>query len=285
VVKSSSEALIREQVVANESGTDHHAAFETHRTHVTRLLSERAGDGGGRLCLLGAGNANDVDLEVLLERYREVHLVDIDPAALDRAESRAPEGRAKGLTLHAPVDVSGVLDRLERWGRLELTPEELIAHPETTSRALAARLGAPFDVVASLCLLTQIQRAPVALLGDSHPLFQAVRHTLTVTHLRTLHGLLTPNGRGLLVTDVSADSIHELPDGMENDEWVPLVDELVAEGKVFQVAQPELLRAITRDDPVLVSRRVLSPPVDAWIWQNGPSQRFLVYAAELSPRG
>jgi hypothetical protein len=189
VVKTPVAQLIREQAEANESGTAHRASFRSHREKLTALIAARAGDGGRRLCVLGAGNCNDVDLGVLLERYREVHLVDLDAAALDRAVE-AIQGETKDRVFrHAPIDVSGVLDKLERWARLEITPAELMGHADQTSRALVSRLGAPFDVVVSACLLTQIQRAPVAVLGDSHRLFEAVRHTLSVTHLRVLHAL------------------------------------------------------------------------------------------------
>jgi hypothetical protein len=36
---------------------------------------------GARLCVLGAGNGNDFDLESLLAAHREVHLVDLDADA------------------------------------------------------------------------------------------------------------------------------------------------------------------------------------------------------------
>ena len=42
--------------------------------------------------MLGAGNANDLDLEQLARRFDEVHLVDIDAAALARATGRQTPG-------------------------------------------------------------------------------------------------------------------------------------------------------------------------------------------------
>ena len=54
-----------------------------------RRTAERA-----RLCILGAGNTNDLDLAALLSTHREVHLVDIDSESLvqrrDTAGSREP---------------------------------------------------------------------------------------------------------------------------------------------------------------------------------------------------
>jgi hypothetical protein len=276
--------VIDEQVAANDGGAALRESFEGHRRKVTALLLERARSPEARLCLLGAGNANDVDLEALLGSYAEVHLVDLDPGALERARASVPSTLATRVVTHAPVDVSGVLDKLERWGAMRLTPEELMAHPEVTAKAVLTATGGPFDVVASTCLLTQIQRAPVAVLGDAHRLFQAVRHTLTVTHQRVLHALTRPGGTALFVTDVSADALTSLPEDDASTNFVPLVSLLVQEGNVFQVAQPDLIRAINKDDPVLSKDIVVSPVLDAWFWHNGPKDRFLVYALDLARR-
>jgi hypothetical protein len=276
--------IIDEQVRANESGSALRQSFEGHRRKVTALLLERARSPEARLCLLGAGNANDVDLEALLGSYAEVHLVDLDPGALERAKRSVPSTLAPKVVTHAPVDVSGVLDKLERWGAMRLTPEELMGHPEATAKAVLAATGGPYDVVASTCLLTQIQRAPVAVLGDAHRLFGAVRHTLSVTHQRVLHALTRPGGTALFVTDVSADALTSLPEDDASANLIPLVSLLVQEGNVIQVAQPDLIRAINEDDPVLSRDVVVSPVLDAWFWQNGPGVRFFVYALDLTRR-
>ena len=58
----------------NAESFDQWAGFADHRRRVSGLLAT----GPGRLCVLGAGNANDLDLATLLEVHREVHLVDLD---------------------------------------------------------------------------------------------------------------------------------------------------------------------------------------------------------------
>jgi hypothetical protein len=157
-----------------------------------------------------------------------------------------------------------------------------MGHPQATAKTLLQATGGPFDVVASTCILTQIQLAPVTVLGDAHRLFEAVRHTLTVTHLRVLHALTRPGGKALFVTDVSADRITSLPEDDDVTNFVPLVSLLVLERNVFQVAQPELIRAAVKDDPLLSRELTASQVLDAWFWLNGPKNRFLVYALELS---
>src|SRR5262245_25844709 len=114
---------IAEQVAANQSGLGHEASFAEHRARLTRELLERAPAGGvGRLCLLGAGNANDVDLGALASAFAEVHLVDIDAASVARARARVPGPAQERLLLHAPVDASGLFADIERWARARLPP-------------------------------------------------------------------------------------------------------------------------------------------------------------------
>src|SRR5688572_5276182 len=106
--------LIDEQRKANESTRSLSESYREHRDQTTRLALESAKpDVAGTLCVLGAGNCLDLDLPRLAERFAKVHLVDVDRGALEGALSRqTPEVQAR-LVLHAPVDLSGLLDKLE----------------------------------------------------------------------------------------------------------------------------------------------------------------------------
>jgi hypothetical protein len=275
--------VLHEQLSANQSSAELGASFASHRARLTELCVRHARP-DARLCVLGAGNANDLELDVLGERFREVHLVDLDASALERGIARQSEATRARLVAHAPVDVSGMLDRIERWAALRVTPEELTAHPQQVAAALAARLGGPFEVVVSACLLTPVQLGVVTVLGDRHPLFEAVRYTVTIAHLRVLAGLAAPGGCVLLATDVSSNDIAPAILAASEAELPALVPRLVAEQRVFQVAQPELLREMTRDDPVLARELEWLPLADAWRWQNGATRTFLVYALEGKKR-
>jgi hypothetical protein len=270
------EEQFEEQRASNASGLPHFDAFRGHRENLTSLLGE-----GERLCVLGAGNAYDLELEQLLTRFAEVHLVDIDAEALARARMRVPEGPRARLFAHAPVDLSGMFHDIERWGRMQVTPQELMAAPAAGAKRIAAALPGRFDVVASTCLLTQLQLSLLQLLGDRHQLFVALREFLTLTHLRTLAALTKPAGRALLVTDLCESSVF--PPGRPRDEadLGPLMQELVAAGHVIHSSHPELIQLTLADDPVLVRSfggAVASVP---WLWQNGPERRFLVYGLTL----
>ena len=275
---------IHEQQLANQSARPHSALYGNHRQHLTRELLRAASDSAGSLCILGAGNCNDVDLGLLVQHYREVHLVDLDAVALQRATDRLPESERARLHCHAPVDLSGMLANLERWGRFQLTPEELMGHPDTAAQALTQELGGPFDVVASACVLTQMQLAVLRALGEKHRLFEAIRHTLSVTHLRTLASLSRPGGRAVFASDLVASDHVALPPDISDADLEALFHAVVQNGNAMYVAHPGVLATILRDDPVLARDLDANPIREIWLWQQGPARTFLVYAQHFARR-
>jgi hypothetical protein len=271
-----------DQRASNQSGLPHFEDFRGHREQLSALILQTASaERAGRLCVLGAGNAYDLDLDQLVARFDEVHLVDIDAQAVGRARARvAAEARAR-LFVHAPVDLSGMFHDLERWRRMEVTAQELMVAPARGAKQIAAALPGPFDIVVSSCLLTQLQLSLLQLLGDQHQLFVALRELLTLTHLRTLAALTGPSGQALLVTDLCDDSAF--PAGRPSDaaDLAPLMNELVQAGRVIYSAHPEVFRICLQDDPVLLRTFAPAQLSRPWLWQNGPVLRFLVYALIL----
>ncbi len=274
------------QQLANLSALPHFESFAEHRRHLTRLVLAAAPPHSPRtLCVLGAGNCFDLDLEALTRCYERVHLVDIDVGALERANVRQDPATRARLVLHAPLDLSGFLDRIDRWARLEVTPEELMGHPAASAARLSEQLGGPFDVVLSACMLSQMQLSVLSVLGERHRLFDALRWTLDLTHFRTLAALTRPAGCALFATDVSTEQFHPLAALAPDVDYKALVQELSRTGAVFDFADPQRLTRLFSDDPVL---RSAFPPFevkDAWLWSNGPETKFLVYASELARVG
>lgn len=275
----------RDQVLANLSGLPHYAAFAEHRQRSTALALEAAsGRTNPSLCVLGAGNCFDLDLDVLAERYATIHLVDLDAQALQATRERHVEATRARLVSHAPLDLSGLLDRIDRWARFELTPAELMAHGEATARQLGALLPGPFDVVLSSCVLSQMHLSVLNVLGELHPFFQAVRLVLSLTHLRTLAQLTRPGGSALLATDVSSYALHPLDQCSPGADCRALLNELSSAGKVFAFAEPSAIAAQLHDDPTLQLAFGELDLRDAWVWNNGPHMQLLVYAIALPRR-
>jgi hypothetical protein len=273
---------IADQVDSNRSGIGHEAQFAGHRANLTREIRARApAGGGGRLCLLGAGNANDVDLEDLAAHYREIHLVDVDAEALGRASARTTAARRRQLVLHAPVDVSGIFDKLERWAVTPPDAPTLAGAVTTAVDEVGKTLPGPFDVVVSCCILTQLQLVLLNVVGDQNPRFDDLRAALNRIQVRSLAGLLAPEGVGLLVTDLTPNNLFPLDDLTPDTDLAALMGHLIGAGSIIYAAHPGLLSAEIRRDPELRQHFAVHFPVGPWIWHNGPAHTFLVYGLEI----
>jgi hypothetical protein len=278
-------AALARQAHSNRSVAGHEGHFAAHRARLTHEIASRAPAGGsGRLCLLGAGNANDVDLAALLGSFREVHLVDIDSEAVGVAVGRLTADERPRVKPHAPVDVSGIFGHLEGWSRTPPTTAEIARLVEAAPAEVAAALPGPFDVVVSCCLLTQLQLVLLEIVGDRSPRFDELRTAMSTIHVRALLALLAPRGVALLVTDLTASETYPF-DALASDvNLTSLMGDLLAAGNVIHAAHPGRLSAVVRRDPTLASRYDLKLPIGPWLWHNGPDQTYLVYAIEITPR-
>jgi SAM-dependent methyltransferase len=276
---------VAEQVASNRSAAGQESWFRGHRVRLTREIESRApGDGRGRLCLLGIGNGNDVDLAAVAGKFAEVHLVDLDPEAVARALARLPGNVRDKFVVHAPVDLSGVFDRLEGWTH---SPPDTVTIARESAEAVARVVGAlpgPFDVVVSCCLLTQLQLVLLQVVGDQHPRFDALRAAISRIHVHSLARLLRPGGVALLVTDLVTNQTYPL-DGLQDDaDLTALMTDLLHVGNIIQAAHPGRLSAEIRRNPELKAAFSTRFPVGPWLWHNRPEHTFLVYGLEISAR-
>jgi hypothetical protein len=188
------------------------------------------------------------------------------------------------LFCHEPIDLSGLVDRLDRWKEMQVTPEEVMNHPAETSRKITESLPAPFDVVLSACVLTQLQLFALDVLTPTHRLFEAVRQVLNLAHLRTLARLIAPGGKAILATDFISSKTYPLRELEPGSDLAKLMSELLAANNAIYAANPELLMWMGREDPMLSRAVEISSPKDIWLWNNGPELVFLVYAMEMRRR-
>jgi hypothetical protein len=257
------------------------ALYAAHRDKFTQAVLSVAPASAGRLCVLGAGKCNDLDLARLSQTYRELHLVDLDPAALANAVSREePEVRNR-LQPHAPVDLSLLSPkRASKWQRRAPTADELDAAAESTLQGLLTRLPGPFDVVVSACVLTQLGFALNQAFREPHPLLSPLRLAIVHTHLRTLVKLTAPNGTSLFVSDLASSPNYPALATLPADaELRDVMRDIVTARAFYQVARPDLvsdlLSEVAEREPV---------PLSPWLW-TGPQQRtYLVYGFVLPSR-
>jgi hypothetical protein len=170
---------------------------------------------------------------------------------------------------------------LERFGRMQVTPQELAGAPAAGARRIASALPGPFDVVLSSCLLTQLQLTLLGVLGDQHRLFIALRELLSLTHLRTLAALTKPGGHAVLVTDLCEAAAFPKGRPRDDADLAALMAELVALGHVIHSSHPAQIAQTLASDPVLSRAFAPAEPSEPWLWQNGPERRFLVYGLKL----
>lgn len=253
--------------------------YAGHRRQVTDAIVKSAGGSAGRLCLLGAGHCNDVDLERLLLTFSEIHLVDIDKTALVQAVAKQPAAVRGRLFVHGPLDLSGLSEkRLKKWQRSPPSLEEIESVSVSTLDALAARLPGPFDVVASTCVLTQMSFDLRATLGDAHPMLGPLRLSLMVTHLSTIFELTAVGGTPLFVTDLVSSNFYPLDDLPKERSLIDVMSDIVETGAYYFAANPNLIRDLLRQDELFCDRVTEPELLDPWLWEGPLDRTYLVYA-------
>ena len=261
--------LSAEQVRRNASACDRWTAFAGHRTQIAaRLLSSAP---TGKLCVLGAGNCNDLDLPALGRAFAELHLVDIDAAALARGVARQGAAAAGAVRLHGGVDITGCWESWADWAcRRPPTEAEFAA---ALARALSApppELGGPFDVAASTCLASQLIEGVVLALGERHPRLMELILAVRTAHVRLLSRLLSPGGVGWLFVDfVSSQTLPELLAAAEPD-WRELAPRLASQGNFFHGLNPFALLQLFQCDPLLGENTAGAEIAGFWRWNQTP---------------
>jgi hypothetical protein len=257
--------------------------YEGHRRHVTGEILSASACSGGRLCILGAGNCNDVDLERMAAAFSEIHLVDIDSTALARAAARQPPSVRSRLRRHAPVDLSGLNKRLKKWKSAPPTPGGLEATAASALRSVVGALPGPFDVVVSACVLTQMSFKLLEELGDGHAMLGPIRLSLMATHLGTLVDLTAVGGASLLVCDLVSSTSHPMEEITDKSDLPQVMREVVASGAFYHAANPALIHDL------LVERhheRIAEPELcEPWLWNGSHGRTYLVYAMRIFRRG
>jgi hypothetical protein len=265
--------LTETQLSFNRSSRDCWELFHEHRRRTTELLSA----GAGRLCVLGAGNGNDLDLPALRRHYDAIHLVDLDAEALRHGLAAQPV--ADGVTAHGGIDATGVLDALPAWsGRTPISEDDLLLCRDRPREQVAPRLPGPFDVVASTCLLSQLVHAVVHSVGERHPRFLDVVKAVRLGHLYLMTALLAPGGTGLLISDVvSSDTVPPLA-SIPEDVFAEELTRIIDAHNHFHGVNPFVVEPLFRSDPVLARQtadvRLLRP----WRWRLTEWRTYAVWA-------
>ncbi len=177
----------------------------THRQMILQLLpGDSAAGRSGTLCVLGAGQCHDLNLESLLGRFHEVHLVDWSQQDLDSGVELQKQFSSARVRRLGGRDITGVRELLDSLAG-QPNSELLEQISETARRPALAGLG-QFDVVLSADVLPELLARAVAAVGDDDSNRAALVNLLTRQHLETVLESTLPGGQAVLVTGVT-DSI------------------------------------------------------------------------------
>ena len=259
--------LIQEQARRNTEADSAWALYAPHRARVTQLLLDALSSMGERLCLLGAGNLNDLDLAALSTAFREIVLVDVDAAALRRGLSRQGLAEDARFRVMAPTDVSGVFAELAAMKNDRQVGDEAI---DGCLRTLAQSHGlvehGRYDVVASVGLLTQLIDGVNRSVGESHPRSWELVAAVRMQHLRLMLELTASGGTAVLVTEVvSSDSCPELL-SVNEENLAKLVRHEVAARNFFTGTNPAALQQLLRTEVKLAEQLANVRFTEPWLW-------------------
>jgi hypothetical protein len=249
----------------------HYRAFTSHRKRVTEIVCARAA--GPSLCVLGAGNAWDLDLGQLLACFEAVHLVDVDCESLERAQARVPRELRDRLVLHGDVDLTGLLDRLDELESVD--PAQMAEVAVATTKRLVERIGSGFDTALSTCVLSQLVLPFQRCWARSASEWGILEAALTALHLSTLSALTRPGGSGVLVFDVLSSQYEPGLAAFAGESTEALVS-FVARSSAPLQPRPDVLLEQLRAPNLTGSfaRPALTTP---WLWQLDDELQ-LVYA-------
>jgi hypothetical protein len=268
--------LGRRQVAINATSRNQWEAFAEHRRCLTAALGREVLGRESRLCVLGAGNANDLDLTALLSVHREVHLVDIDSGALSSGAQRQGVAKRPRLRLHGGVDVTATLGFMSDWTpNSELGPADFEAMAAWPASRTAVVLPGGFDRVASTCMLSQILETAAHSLGTDHRQLADARAALLTGHLRLLARLAAPGGEGVLVAEVtSSEMLAELP-ALATEALAALLAELGRNGNHYRGVHPRQLLSALRSDTSLRPLIARAGPLVPWRWRLHDTTYFV----------
>jgi hypothetical protein len=277
--------LAQTQAKYNRSTRDHWDHFAAHRRRVTELLAPTddalSVGRSGRLCVLGAGNCNDLELPRLLEHFARVTLVDIDPAAIAAAVERQGVASDPRIELRGGVDLTALAGVLAGWPVSPPDDTQIDAALRQSHVADLPDVGGPFDVILSPCILSQICLFVEDTLGKGHPRRLDLRRAIRRRHVRQMVEWLRPGGAGLLITDLVTTYdlgalVHSHRDRLDE-----LLTRMVGQSRHFPGLDPVSIRAALTEEPLLAGMVGGVSTLPPWLWTLGPSKAFLVYAVRF----
>lgn len=243
-----------------------------HREKLTGLLAGFSDSQSRSLCILGAGNCNDLDLKQLAQVFSEIHLVDLDESALAHAVESQGLSTEYPLFLHN-YDLTGVGPQLAAWNADSSDADAALAKIlQNLSEPAELKLSETYDVVCSTCILSQLIALGVKSVGDEHPRFEELMVAIRAQHFQTMINLIGESGTGLLVSDfVSSTSAPDLPQ-IPDEQFLPYLSQLLINRNFFHGVNPGVLLSLLVGKTPLASQVRDVEMLPPWRWNLGARQ-------------
>ena len=282
--------ILKQATQSNDNTASLWETFQPHRTRVTNLLQQLhrrvflpddvspPWAPHGTLCLLGAGNSNDVDLRKLLRLFATIELVDIDRSALSRSIARLHPAEQERMVIHGGVNLLGLSGgaAFVVEGRNGVCSTSTISEFERGDVAASLRslFGRRCDVVGATALFAmlvqQVQRH--LNIPDSMPLEQRAREhgwdevlkALSRSYLRGLAAAVRPGGAVAHVSTLVYKS-GVLPNATYTEEQ--MWEEHVSRGDFFPETNPYAWLDAAADG-MLHSAELWGGEMPYWVWRS-----------------
>lgn len=256
------------------------------------------------LCVLGAGNINDLSLAALVPMFAKIRLVDFDRQAVESGiakQTSAEENSdvadllTKRVSFVGPFDLLGASDLLatglEQKASADKQDDASITSVSNSLReALAFQrpkhamttLGCS-DIVVSACVLSQLVRQVNDVIGQGSSLANLLSSQIVFNHLQLSLALTKAGGRTLLATDFvrSSDGVPELEKEEDPAKLQLLANRAIQSGKYFANMSPtELLEGL---NDVRLRRYVSAVTRSSfWKWKIGQHNQYLCHAIAIA---
>ncbi len=192
----------------NKSTRNAWELMSPHRARVTQLVIAAHKGKAKSLCVLGAGNSNDLDLAQIAELFERIVLIDLDEHALIQGVQRVQAHHRTRIECLGGLDITGILPELERLQSVGSNDMQVTAMKK--AQIAPKPLNDAFDVVVSSCVLSQLIDS-IVMAAPPSPLLDALILTVRNRHLEIMIELLASKGHGILVTDfVSSQTASEI---------------------------------------------------------------------------
>ena len=255
----------------NESSVSSWDIAQPHRQQVTSHLLQNYNPANPRLCILGAGNCNDIDLATLAGTYESIDLVDIDRSAVEKGVTNQRLEESASLTIHGELDVTGVWEQLgslnEAADKSDAAIDELI---KNSNEWAGLEIPGEYGTVASTCLLSQLIDGVHKGVGVEHERNLELVGAIRQRHFQLLYDLVCPGGTAIMITDfVSSETAPDLPI-LSGRALTSRLGQMINDRNFFTGLNPMRLTALLHEPEFLsgpVTDQVCASP---WLWNLGP---------------